>query len=144
MGCKKIYSTDLLGIIENTKINILKNFTELESTAIEVVPLEWGNQKDYSNIKEKIDLIICSECLYLEAPWEKLLETILYFSDKDTEIIFAYKKRYVMQEYFIEKFSNFSLKIESYFACSYVSHERFYEEFKNDLDYEIIIAKHKN
>ncbi len=99
-----------MGIIENTKINILYNFSEPESTAIEVVPLEWGIQENYSNIKDKIDLIVCSECLYLEAPWEKLLETILYFSDKETEIIFAYKKRYVMQEYFIEKLSKIYLK----------------------------------
>ena len=46
-----------------------------------------------------------SDCLYKEAPWEKLMETILFFSEKnpEMEIIFAYKKRYVYQEYFLNE-----------------------------------------
>ena len=109
LDCKKIYATDLEGIIENTKINISNNFNQKESEKILVDSLEWGNNNDYLKIKEKVDLIICSECLYLEAPWDKLIETILYFSHPQIEIIFAYKKRYLMQELFIEKLSNLIL-----------------------------------
>ncbi len=48
---------------------------------------------------------MCSDCLYEEAPWEKLLETILYLSklNPNLEIIFAYKKRYIYQEYFLKE-----------------------------------------
>ena len=51
------------------------------------------------------DYIFCSDCLYEESPWEKLLETLIYFSNINSklEIIFAYKKRYVYQEYFLKE-----------------------------------------
>ena len=54
LGCKKIYATDLEGILENTKLNIDMNFTQMdENNNITVQPLEWGNKEDMSQIKEK-------------------------------------------------------------------------------------------
>lgn len=54
---------------------------------------------------ENIEYIFVSDCLYKEAPWEKLMETVLFFLEKNPEIniIFAYKKRYVYQEYFLKE-----------------------------------------
>lgn len=54
---------------------------------------------------KELDFIIISDCLYQEAPWEKLFETILYFNNINPkiEIIFAYKKRYVYQEFFLKE-----------------------------------------
>lgn len=58
-------------------------------------------------LEEKIDYLVCSDCLYEESPWEKLLETIVYFSkiNPKIQIIFAYKKRYVYQEQFLNEIS---------------------------------------
>jgi hypothetical protein len=65
-----------------------------------------GCTEDLEYFKDlKIDLIIISDCLYKEAPWEKLMETLLYFSklNPDLEVIFAYKIRYVYQNLFLEE-----------------------------------------
>lgn len=74
---------------------------------IETKELEWGVIQHYKQIEDKIDLLICCECLYEAAPWEKLLDTINYFTNinKNIEIIFAYKKRYKSQELFLNEFS---------------------------------------
>jgi hypothetical protein len=55
--------------------------------------------------KDLFDLILISDCLYKEAPWEKLLASILFFTKLNplTEIIFAFKKRYVYQEQFLKE-----------------------------------------
>ncbi len=59
---------------------------------------------DYFSDKE-IDYIVISDCLYKEAPWEKLFESVLFFVNLNNkiEIIFAYKKRYAYQEFFLKE-----------------------------------------
>ena len=87
---------------------------------------------------EKIDYIFCSDCLYEEAPWEKLLETLIYFSNlnSELEIIFAYKKRYIYQELFLKE-------IEKYFSNILdVPSEKIYYEFRNiNYDFQIKIIR---
>jgi hypothetical protein len=65
-----------------------------------------GCREDLEFFKEiQVEMIIISDCLYKEAPWEKLLESILYFSNLNPklEIIFAYKIRYAYQNLFLNE-----------------------------------------
>jgi hypothetical protein len=59
---------------------------------------------------KKINYVMCSDCLYEESPWQKLFETLIYFTkiDPDTKIIFAYKKRYIYQEQFLKEIGKYN------------------------------------
>ena len=113
MSCKKIYATEIKGVLNNLEQNIDSNNHIFDSLNIIPKELEWGNTQHYDEITEQINLLIVCECLYEEAPWEKLLTTINHFCKKnpDIEIIFAYKKRYKSQEYFLNEFSNILFQI---------------------------------
>ena len=50
---------------------------------IKLVPLEWNNSEHINNIFNnypELDYIILSECLYEEAPFDKLLLTLIKFA----------------------------------------------------------------
>jgi hypothetical protein len=135
LGCKNIIATDFEeSVLQNLKENVTKNVQNTEN--IEVKRLEWGNSKDMDNIKPSPDVIICCECLYNEAPWDKLLDTLIYFSDlnNNLQIIFAYKKRYYTQEIFIENFVK-------HFSLEYIEKDKFNPEFQLTNDFVIFIAK---
>ncbi len=109
----------------------------IETSDYKVMKLEWDNDDDINNIIN-LDILICCELLYKEAPWEKLLNTILKLFKKNNnlEIIFAYKKRYSLQELFINELSN-------YCELDYIPKSQFYEEFKLTDDFIIFIARFK-
>jgi hypothetical protein len=85
------------------------------------------------------------------------METILFFSEKNPEmrIIFAYKKRYIYQEYFLNEagihiyiyFNLFYLLnfyfIEKYFEFYYVNQEDIYHEFQKNNFFIIKMIKRK-
>ncbi len=95
------------------------------------------NQNDIETI-EDINLIICCECLYKEANWEKLLNTILNLCKRNSnlEVIFSYKKRYSLQELFIDDFNK-------YFEIEYVPKYKYIQEFQVTDDFIIFHAKLK-
>jgi hypothetical protein len=97
--------------------------------------LEWDNDEDLSKINS-VDILICCELLYKEAPWEKLLNTILRLRNlnKHLEIIFAYKKRYTLQELFINE-------LEKYCQIEYIPKSEYHEEFRLTDDFIIFKAK---
>jgi predicted nicotinamide N-methyase len=139
LGCRKVIATDLPEIMENTVENINNNIHRSNKiNAIQTTSLSWGDKEDFKKIQnEKIDLLICCELLYKEAPWEKLLDTILFIAKLNTnlELIFAYKKRYISQELFLQEF-------KKYFSIEEVPKEKFHIEFQTNLDdYHLLICK---
>jgi hypothetical protein len=137
LNCKNIIATDQAEVLENLTLNISKNLNNTDN--IDIAELSWGNEENLNNIAKVPDIIICCECLYNEAPWEALLDTLLYFSklNSSLKIIFAYKKRYKSQELFINEFKKL-------FDVEHVPKSSFYHEFRITNDYEIFIASLKN
>ena len=125
-------ATDIEQVIENTKLNIQKNINQGD---YEVLKLEWDNDDDINKINT-IDILVCCELLYKEAPWEKLLSTInkLTKMNKNLEIIFAYKKRYMLQELFITE-------LAKEYQIEYIPKSQFHEEFQLTDDFIIFKAK---
>jgi hypothetical protein len=128
----KVIATDIEQVIENTELNIKNNISH---SNYEVIKLEWDNDYDISKINT-IDILVCCELLYKEAPWEKLLNTINKLTNKnnDLEIIFAYKKRYMLQELFINELA------KSY-LIEYIPKSFYHEEFQLTDDFIIFKAK---
>ncbi len=109
LDCKQVIATDLENILEISEKNVKENFKEGKEN-LKLRKLHWGDMEDMQGIQNllvNIDYIFCLDCLYEESPWEKLLETLIFFSKNNPllEIIFAYKKRYVYQEYFLKEIS---------------------------------------
>lgn len=84
-------------------------------------------------------MIICSDCLYEESPWEKLYDTIVFFSqvNPEVEIIFAYKKRYQYQEAFLNQ-------IQNNYVIEEVPINQFHQEFQHESTlFHILKLKNK-
>lgn len=146
LEAKQIISTDLEDIItSNTNENIFYNKTQhkLTFTNLTLLPLEWSNNSHFNNLlktippNNKIDYIIICECLYLEAPFDKLLKTMLSLSEHypDADILFAYKKRYIYQEQCIESLSN-------YYTITELPRDEYHIEFKNKTNYILLNLKY--
>ena len=77
LNAKLVISTDLEDILNsNTKINYLNNNKNLNLKNLKFETLEWDNMNNINNIFNKykqIDYIFICECLYIEAPFNKLL-----------------------------------------------------------------------
>jgi predicted nicotinamide N-methyase len=135
LDCKNVIATDIEQVIDNTKYNLKQNVV---TTNYEVFKLEWDNDDDISKINS-CDILVCCELLYKEAPWGKLLNTILklFKKNKDLEIIFAYKKRYMLQELFINELQKFC-------EIQYVPKSHYHEEFQLTDDFIIFNALLRN
>jgi predicted nicotinamide N-methyase len=141
LSAKQVIATDLENILEISQKNINENFSDNPRSNLLVTKLHWGEMDDINKIINQypiIDYIFCSDCLYEESPWEKLLETLLFFSkvNPETEIIFAYKKRYVYQEYFLKE-------IEKYYNIETVSQDQMYAGFQKDTFFIIKLKFNK-
>lgn len=136
MKCKKVFATDLEEILKNTNQNLEENNIKNVITR----KLEWGHIEDLEKFKdEKINLLIMSDCIYEEAPMDKLLETILYFAklNSDIELILLSKKRYKLVDDFIQN-------LEMYFDIEKINKKLIYHEFQNMADtYVFIKCKYK-
>lgn len=134
-------ATDLENILEISQKNIDENFSLNPRQNLVVTRLHWGDIDDINKIINQfstVDYIFCSDCLYEESPWEKLLETLIYFNklNPETEIIFAYKKRYIYQEFFLKE-------IEKYYKIENVSQDLIYSGFQKDTFYIINLKFNK-
>ena len=78
-----VLATDLEDILDsNTKNNLILNNLQNKEN-IKLIPLEWNNSEHINHIINnypKIDYILLSECLYEEAPFDKLLLTLIKFA----------------------------------------------------------------
>ena len=132
-----IICTELENILEcNTKLNINDNLEKNSFNNLKTEILEWGNEKDIFNIEKKykvIDLIVCCELLYKEAPFDKLLETLIKFSKfyNRVPILFAYKKRYILQEEYLNQ-------LKEYFDIIEIDRNEYHKDFKDKLTYQLI------
>ena len=146
LEAKQIISTDLEDIItSNTNQNIIYNTTKHKLTFpnLTLLPLEWSNNSHLNNLLQnipsnnKLDYIIICECLYLEAPFDKLLKTMLSLSEHYpyADILFAYKKRYIYQEQCIET-------LNKYYTIAELPRNEYHVEFKNKINYILLNLKY--
>lgn len=141
LGASEVICTELDDILQtNTKKNIENNkSTTSQFENLKLEPLDWTSKEDIERITNNysnIDIIIACECLYVEAPFEPFLKTLIKLGNKfpKSEIIFSYKKRYVYQE-------NCMKEIEKYFMVEEISRENFHEDFRDGENYVILIIK---
>ena len=136
---KLVIATELEDILNsNTKNNLILNDLQNEKN-ITVLPLEWGNNEHINNLFNlypDLDYIILSECLYEDAPFDKLLVTLIKLSKfyKNIEIFFTYKKRYIFQDICIEK-------LKKYFIIEYIDRNEIYQDFRNNNNYQFFKIK---
>ena len=129
-----VLATDLEDILDsNTKNNLILNNLQNKEN-IKLNPLEWNNSEHINHIINnypKIDYILLSECLYEEAPFDKLLLTLIKLAKfyKNCQILFCYKKRYIFQEECIEK-------LKKYFRIKNSDRNEIYKDFRDKDIYQ--------
>ena len=134
-----IIATELEDILNtNTKNNLILNKLE-DKKNIKLLPLEWNNEKHINNLFNlypHLDYIILSECLYEEAPFDKLLLTLIKLSKfyKNIEIFFIYKKRYIFQDKCIEK-------LKKYYEIENIDRNDIHQDFRNNDNYQFFKIK---
>ena len=134
-----IIATDLEDILNtNTKNNLILNKLE-DKKNIKLLPLEWNNEKHINNLFNlypHLDYIILSECLYEDAPFDKLLLTLIKLSKfyKNIEIFFIYKKRYIFQDKCIEK-------LKKYYEIENIDRNDMHQDFRNNDNYQFFKIK---
>ena len=136
-----IIATELEDILNtNTKNNLILNKLE-DKKNIKLLPLEWNNEKHINNLFNlypNLDYIILSECLYEDAPFDKLLLTLIKLSKfyKNIEIFFIYKKRYIFQDKCIEK-------LKKYYEIENIDRNDIHQDFRNNDNYQFFKIKFK-
>ena len=134
-----VIATELEDILNsNTKNNLIINDLQNEKN-IKLLPLEWGNKEHINhlfNLYPVLDYIVLSECLYEDAPFDKLLVTLIKLSKfyKNIEIFFTYKKRYIFQDICIEK-------LKKYFTIENIDRNEIYQDFRNNDNYQFFKIK---
>ena len=129
-----IIATELEDILNtNTKNNLILNELQ-DKNNIKLLPLEWNNGKHINNLFNlypNLDYIILSECLYEDAPFDKLLLTLIKLSKfyKNIEIFFIYKKRYIFQDKCIEK-------LKKYYEIENIDRNEIHQDFRNNDNYQ--------
>ena len=134
-----IIATELEDILNtNTKNNLILNELQ-DKNNIKLLPLEWNNEKHINNLFNlypNLDYIILSECLYEDAPFDKLLLTLIKLSKfyKNIEIFFIYKKRYIFQDKCIEK-------LKKYYEIENIDRNEIHQDFRNNDNYQFFKIK---
>ena len=136
-----VIATELEDILNtNAKNNLILNKLE-DKKNIKLLPLEWNNEKHINNLFNlypNLDYIILSECLYEDAPFDKLLLTLIKLSKfyKNIEIFFIYKKRYIFQDKCIEK-------LKKYYEIENIDRNDIHQDFRNNDNYQFFKIKFK-
>jgi hypothetical protein len=139
IGVELVITTELEDILNtNTKNNLILNNLQNEKNII-LLPLEWNNKEHIDNIFNlypHLDYIVLSECLYEEAPFDKLLFTLIKLSKfyKNVEIFFTYKKRYIFQEKCIEE-------LKKFFIIENIDRNEIHQDFRNLDNYQFFKIK---
>ena len=139
VGVELVIATELEDILNtNTKNNLFLNNLQNEKNIV-LIPLEWNNKEHINNIFKlypHLDYIVLSECLYEEAPFDKLLFTLIKLSKfyKNIEIFFTYKKRYIFQEKCLEE-------LKKFFRIENIDRNEIYQDFRNLDNYQFFKIK---
>jgi len=134
-----VIGTELEDILNtNTKSNLILNNLQ-DKKNIKLLQLEWNNENHINNLFNlypNLDYIILSECLYEDAPFDKLLLTLIKLSKfyKNIEIFFIYKKRYIFQDKCIEK-------LKKYYAIENIDRNEIHQDFRNNDNYQFFKIK---
>ncbi|KAJ3286071.1 hypothetical protein HK104_009190 [Borealophlyctis nickersoniae] len=116
----EVIITDML-FLDLMRKNVELNLTEREREIVRVEQLTWGKPLSQS-IKPPYDIIIASDCVYLEAAFDPLIQTLQELSDDRTEIIIASKKRRKADK-------KFFVKLRKYFNVKEVKDDPHYESY---------------
>jgi len=139
INAELVIATELEDILyTNTKNNLILNDLQNEKN-IKLLPLEWGNKEHINNLFNlypDLDYIILSECLYEEAPFDKLLFTLIKLHKfyKNVNILFSYKKRYIFQDICIQK-------LKKYFTIENIDRNEIHQDFRNNDNYQFFKIK---
>ena len=139
VGVELVIATELEDILNtNTKNNLFLNNLKNKKNIV-LIPLEWNNKEHINNIFKlypNLDYIVLSECLYEEAPFDKLLFTLIKLSKfyKNIEIFFTYKKRYIFQEKCLEE-------LKKFFRIENIDRNEIYQDFRNLDNYQFFKIK---
>ncbi|KAI8836442.1 putative methyltransferase-domain-containing protein [Chytriomyces cf. hyalinus JEL632] len=99
----KVFITDML-FLDLMQTNVDLNLTESERECAKVVELKWGEPSPAEVLSEPVHIILASDCVYLEAAFEPLLETLAELSTEGvTEILIVSKKRRKADKRFFDK-----------------------------------------
>eukprot|EP01101_Sappina_pedata_P008352 TRINITY_DN4607_c0_g1_i1.p1 TRINITY_DN4607_c0_g1~~TRINITY_DN4607_c0_g1_i1.p1 ORF type:complete len:282 (+),score=87.98 TRINITY_DN4607_c0_g1_i1:94-846(+) len=112
LGAKTVYLTDLPVMLDITRENVELNSADLRSQVVPMV-YSWGTEWDLADgQKEYPDVIIASECVYLEGAYEPLLKSLnILAPDVNTTILIAYQHRRKAEKRFFTKLRrNFEIK----------------------------------
>ena len=94
-GAKKVYLTDRednLGVlIKNYELN--KNIILENNCEVSILPLDWNYSPHFKKITDKIDIIIASDIIYHGMNYDKIVNLLKYFSNKNNEILLAFTNR---------------------------------------------------
>jgi predicted TPR repeat methyltransferase len=74
-----VIATDRLSIVnllEENVNNYLATGKGLREPFVKIIPFDWELENDFSKFTDKIDLILCSDCLYNSAVVEPLIRVI--------------------------------------------------------------------
>ncbi|KAI8886926.1 hypothetical protein K501DRAFT_243211 [Backusella circina FSU 941] len=93
MACpsvKEIVMTDIIVMMDLMNENIKLNGANDKVTA---QVYKWGEETEESATLTNADVILVSDCIYLEVAFRPLLDALLYLSNKNTDIYVTYQKR---------------------------------------------------
>ena len=141
IGAKLVIATELEDILNsNTKKNLLLNGLE-NSINLKLLTLEWDNSENMNNLFKSyshLDYIILSECLYEDAPFDKLLLTLIKLCKfYNLDVFFAYKKRYIFQD-------NCMKKLKLYFQIEDIPRNEIHQDYRKNDNYQFFIMKFIN
>ncbi|KAJ3354676.1 hypothetical protein HDU83_004898 [Entophlyctis luteolus] len=98
-----VFVTDML-FLDLMQKNVDLNLTDSERSLVKVRELKWGTAISPEITTEPVDLILASDCVYLESAFDPLLETLVELSTEGrTELLIVSKKRRKADKRFFDK-----------------------------------------
>ncbi|KAJ3021923.1 UNVERIFIED_CONTAM: hypothetical protein HDU68_009408 [Siphonaria sp. JEL0065] len=99
----KVWVTDML-FLDLMQKNVDLNMNESERQCVKVAELKWGTPILPDIVAKPVNLILAADCVYLEAAFDPLLQTLVELSTLETtEIWIVSKKRRKADKRFFDK-----------------------------------------
>ena len=91
--------TDRKMALELAKDNVKRNSANFNTSLIEVLELEWG--QDVSSFEPPFDYVLGADIVYIEKTFKQLLKTIDELCDDNTIVLLSCKIRYQRDKNFL-------------------------------------------
>ncbi|XP_045422862.1 protein-lysine methyltransferase METTL21C [Lemur catta] len=103
----QVTATDLPDVLGNLQYNLLKNTLKCTAHLPEVKELVWGENLEQNFPKSTFyyDYVLASDVVYHHYFLDKLLTTMVYFSQPGTVLLWANKFRFSTDYEFLDKFN---------------------------------------